>query len=144
MSDLLTLALSGLILLVPVIAIGGMVMFYRNPPLGSMFASIQMMMAVGTGLSIGSFDLKIGTNGWTGTLMPGQTYLDLSSGGPNWVGAVVFAGAVAVFAVSMRAWQRMPVVVKEEKKKPGLLLRYARLVRWRARRETDAIDRKAS
>ena len=128
----------------PVVAIGAMVMFYRNPPVGSMFATIQMMMAVGTGLSIGSFDLKIGTNGWTGTLSPGQTFLELSSGGPNWVGAVVSAGAVVVFVFSLRAYQQVAVVAKEEKEKPGLLIRYVRLVRRRYQPEASNTDRKAS
>lgn len=142
MSTVLIVALSALVLLLLVSGVLSVLMFYRNPPVGSMFFSLQMMTGVGLGLSVGSFDLKIGTNGWSGTLMPGQTYLELNTGGPGWLGVAVLAAAVIVFVASMRKY--VPVVaVAKETKKPALIVRYARFIRGRYKPAAGKTDRKA-
>ena len=96
------------------------------------------------GLSIGSFDLKIGTNGWSGVLLPGESYLELSTGGSSWVGAAVLVAAVVVFVVSLMKYQPVAAVsAGGETKKPALILRYVRLIRERYKPEVDKTDRKA-
>lgn len=77
------------------------------------------------GRNYGSFDLKIGTNGWSGVLLPGESYLELSTGGLSWGGAAVLVAAVVVFVVSLMKYQPVAAVTAGgETKKPALVVRY--------------------
>ena len=143
MSTLLIVALSALVLFIPISGIFTAVMFYRNPPVGSMFFSLQLIAGVGLSLSIGSFDLKIGTDGWSGILLPGQTYLELSTGGVSWGGFAVLVMAVVVFVASLMKYQPVSAVAMNKETKPALIVRYVRFIQRHYKPVVGKTDRKA-